>query len=86
MAPPRHSCFVYIQLFFSWLVLLGSTVLLCVVPESAVFYGLSDNLNNVDNVVIFGVIVMTEAVILIVLLVVAMVLVSRYGHVTSALG
>ena len=72
MACPQE-CVSYIQLFIGWLVLCLSTLSLCAVPESAVFYGISHTL-NVENIVIYGFLVLTEIGIFVILLVMAIVL------------
>ena len=71
-------CVAYIQLSIGWLVLCLSTLSLCTVPESAVFYGLSNNTDNTENIVIYGFIVLGEISLFLILLVLASVRASPW--------
>ena len=82
---PRKECVSYIQLFIGWLVLCLSTLSLCAVPESAVFYGISHTL-NVENIVIYGFIILGEVGFFIILLVMYIVLLVRWNHKPSITG
>ena len=79
------ECVSYIQLSIGWLVLCLSTLSLCAVPESAVFYGISHTL-NVENIVIYGFLVLTEIGFFVILLVMYIVLLLRWNYKPSKTG
>ena len=87
MAINVTSCVAYIQLFISWLVLNLSTLSLGLVTDSAQFFGLSDNLHDAsDNIAVFGLWVLSEIGLFVLLLIMATAIMCTCKNIPSGAG